>query len=136
MMAAPDLDRFPVRALGGCVAVWDEQARCYVAQFDGDTARADAVAYARRLAATAATLPLVRPRGEMPAEWYDAYCAAALDRLTRRDTARTWWALGLDARDAGQWAAFRFTPEQAWAWIDRGLAPTSVLGRPDAPPRP
>lgn len=70
-------------------------------------------------AAQGDALPLVRPPGTMPERYYDAYCAAARMRLSTREHARVWWSLGVGAEVAGAWARQGFTPEQAWAEMNR-----------------
>jgi len=74
-------------------------------------------------------LPQVRPPGEMPERYYDAYCAAARMRLSTRQHARTWYALGVGAEVAGAWARHGFTPAAGWPLMLREVTPEVAAQR-------
>lgn len=75
-----------------------------------------------------AELPEVRPAAGMSERYYDAYCAASLMRLSGREIARQWYALGVGPEAAGAWARNGHTPEAGWEMMCRDLGPDSDPG--------
>ena len=71
-------------------------------------------------------LPQVRPAEEMTDRYYDLYCAAGQMRLSQREHARRWYALGVPAEIAGSWARFGCAPEVGWKWMCEDWTPEMV----------
>lgn len=75
-------------------------------------------------------LPAVQPPEAMPDRYYDLYCAAGQMRLSQREHARRWYALGIPAEIAGAWARFGCTPDIGWKWMCEDWTP-EMVGRLD-----
>jgi hypothetical protein len=72
-------------------------------------------------------LPQVRPAGEMPDSYYDAYCASSRMQLSGRGVAAQWYALGVPAEIAGSWGRYGFRPEVGWRWMNEDMTPEAVV---------
>jgi hypothetical protein len=72
-------------------------------------------------------LPQLRPPQTMPDSFYDTYCAAARMRLSSREHARIWWALGVPVETAGAWARAGFTPAEGWRQMNDDRTPQDAL---------